>query len=134
MSNLYVGHVGPIIVGPPKRSNHISPFLQSIPEVKVEPLSDFLANLTTDEKRFLSNGIVTHDSVTWEGRVFARGTIRQGNIDKIIVPMINEGKIPDELDFVELQHLLGVYDHKSLELALFELLKDVGEHGIKWDN
>ena len=131
---IYVAHVGPIIVGPSKNSDTVSPFLKSIPEVKVETLPDFLANLKPEEKTFLSNGIVTQEALVWGGKVFSRNALRGQEVQRIITPMIKEGKIPTDLDFVYIQEKLGIPTRELFELSIIELLKDVGEEGIRWSD
>ena len=133
MGTVYVGHVGPIIVGPPKKSKSVDPFLASVREFKVEPLDDFLSGLSKRGRTLLSNGIITKSSLLWGGRALAHDSIRGENIKKIVAPMITEGKIPNDLDFVELQERLGIYDRESLELVIFGLLKDIAEQSIAWD-
>ncbi len=132
MTKIYVAHCGPIIVGPPKTTDNVDPFLTSIREVKVEPLDKFLANLNQEEKTLLSNGVITKNNLLWGGRAFAYHSIYAEEIRKIIAPMVKEGKIPDDLNFVDIQHRLGIPTREILELAIFELLKDVGEQSIAW--
>ena len=133
MGTVYVGHVGPIIVGPPKKRSSADPFLASVQEFKVEPLADFLSGLSKSGRTLLSHGITATNSLLWGGKVFGDNSIRGEEIGKIIAPMIREGKIPDDLDFVKLQQSLGISDRESLELAIFGLLKDIAEQSIAWD-
>ncbi|MBI3590648.1 MAG: hypothetical protein HY094_04630 [Candidatus Melainabacteria bacterium] len=119
---LYVNHVGILLLGKPHRSHHKISIDKAIKE---HTLDSFLSHIKPAGKEYLINAINTSKTVMWAGNLIPLGTIIRENIIKEIVPIIEAGKIPDNLDYSKLVDELGTLNKEELEEALFYLIQDI---------
>ena len=120
---LYIRHVNELIIGKPSER---CPINSRNKEIKISVLDHYLKNLDRDSKNFLISALKTYPTVQWGNCATPLGTTRRNNIIKIITPIIEKRKIPNDLDYSEIINALGVGTRKHLEYNLVELLQDIG--------
>ena len=119
---LFVNHVGIVLLGKPHRSHHKVSIDKAIKE---HTLDSFLSNLKPAGKEYLIDAIETSPAILWAGKAVPIGTIRRENIIKEIIPIIEAGKIPDDLDYNKIIDELGTPSKEYLEEELFYLIQDI---------
>lgn len=128
---LYVSHIGMLLLG----KLHAHPVKKHIEEkVQEHTLDSYLKNLTPVAKAFIIEALENFDAVMWGEKVIPKGTTTRKSLIKHIVPIIEKGHIPDNLDYHQLINELGTLNKDYLELKLFELLQDIGEQELGIEN
>lgn len=128
---LYVSHIGVLLLGKP----HAHPAKKHIEEqVHDHTLESYLRNLNPVGRRFIIDSLENFEAVMWGGKAIPQGTKIRESLIKHIVPIIEKGQIPDNLDYNQLINELGVPNKDYLELNLFELLQDIGMQELGIEN
>lgn len=128
---LYVSHIGILLLGKP----HAHPVKKHIEEqVRDHTLESYLRNLNPKGKRLIIDLLKNLEAVMWGGKAIPQGTTIRESLIKHIVPIIENGKIPDDLDYNLLINELGVPNKDYLELNLFDLLQDIGIQELNIEN
>ena len=123
---LYVDSVGFHLLGRPHPT-----YKKSVDKgIKDQTLDDFLKNLSKKGREYIINAIQTSSAVIWAEKAVSLGSMRRQNIIKEIIPIIENGKIPDDINYGKLIDSLGTPSREYLELALFDLIKDIGEQEL----
>lgn len=126
---LYVWHCGPMPVGKPlsHRSN------KSFGNAKQSPIEEFLKNISGDErvKRVIIGYIKHAQAIMWGGRAVGKETAIREGVKREIIPIIESGAIPENLDYSRLQTATGTAMREHLELNLFDLIKNIGEQELE---
>lgn len=123
---LYIDSIGFHLLGRP----HQAPKSSIDKEIKDQTLDDFLKNLNAEGREYITNAINTFSAIIWAEKVIPLGSIRRQNIINEIIPIIENGKIPDNMDYGKLIDSIGTPNKSYLELALFGLIKDIGEQEL----
>ena len=124
---LYINHVGIVPLGKPHRSHHPVKLDNAILE---DTIDSFLASIQPAGKEHLANAIKTNLAVLWGGKAIDLGTPRRENIIKNIIPIIEAGKIPDDLDYTQIINELGTPTRDYLEEDLFYLIQDIANQEL----
>lgn len=123
---LYIDSIGFHLLGRP----HQVPKSSIDTEIKDQTLDDFLKNLNNEGREYITNAINTFPAIVWAEKVIPLGSIRRKNIINEIIPIIENGKIPDNMNYGKLIDSIGTPNKNYLELALFGLIKDIGEQEL----
>lgn len=128
---LYVSHVGILLLGKP----HAHPAKKHIEnQIKDHTLDSYIKNLNLTGRRFIIDAIKDFETIMWGEKAIPKGTKIRESLVKYIIPLIEKGQIPDNLDYSQLINELGIPNKDFLELNLFELLKDIGERELGFEN
>lgn len=120
---LYVNSIGILLLGKP----HRLPLGTKIDEaIKDQSFRSYLSNLTPRGKELLTYGIKNLPGLLWADKVLAQGSQRRENLVRLALSIIENGKIPDDLDYEQVIDQLGTPNKEYLEEAIFYLLQDIG--------
>ncbi len=119
---IYVRHVGLLMVGKPISR----PVKSGIEGLQTKSLNDFLKNLKSEEKTHLINAINESEGLPWGDKVYGKGSLPAESLKKLVIPIIQNGLIPENLDFNKIINQIGTPTQDYFEDNLFYLIQELG--------
>ncbi len=124
---IFVRHVGFLVVGKPIPR----PVKSGIEGLQTKSLNDFLKNLKPEEKTHLINAINESEGLPWGDKVYGKGSLPAESLKKLVIPIIQNGSIPENLDFNKIISQIGTPTQDYFEDNLFYLIQDMGMQGLE---